>query len=189
MQRKMSLYDRYMEYAEQFELEYRRASSGQAHDMADYPKRHVIAPGRRFTPPDWGSLYTYRQPAMNENAYVDKIIKQAQADKTNGKLRNSQGYSVILNSFLQCASPDRIAIYNDSMRHTGGRMNATFKFFDEFGHTVLRWNPGYDWWECTLTSLEKARMKIFSEIYDNALLSATNRPAHWPPPSPMNRRS
>lgn len=168
MYRRNTLYDRYMEYAEKFELEYRNAKNGAAYDLAEFPKRYVAAPGRRFSAPDWSTLFTYHPPAMEENAYVEAIQKQAYADKQMGRIGNTKAYHTLLNSFLQCASPDRIAIYQDSMRHTGGRMNATFKFFDEYGHTVLRWNPTFDGWECTLTSLEKARMEIFKEIYHAA---------------------
>lgn len=168
MRQSIDLYDRYMEYARKFELEYRNASSGAAYDLAEYPKRYVVAPGKKFTPPDWSVLYTNRPPAMTEEDYIQSIIHLAKADFLKQNQNPAQRQYTLLQSFIQCASPDRIAIYHDSMRHTKSRMNATYKFFDEFGHTVLRWNAYFDAWECTLTSLEKARMEIYKEVYRNS---------------------
>lgn len=121
-----------------------------------------------YTPPDWRGLLTHQEPAMSDADYEQAIIAQAHRDCAVGSFADSVTYDVLSHSFIQCVSPDRQEMYWQSMTFTNNRMNAACAIFDENKRSVLYWNDDSQTWMVTLTSEEKARSRIFGDIYSTA---------------------
>ena len=67
-------------------------------------------------------------------------------------------------------SPDRKAIYESSMRKTGGKMNAACMFCDNNGNKTLSYNPESRNWKAISTDEEFARARVFTSIYNDELV-------------------
>ena len=69
----------------------------------------------------------------------------------------------------ETVSPDRKAIYESSMRKTGGKMNAACMFWDNNGNKTLSYNPESRNWKAISTEEEFARARVFTSIYNDEL--------------------
>lgn len=61
------------------------------------------------------------------------------------------------------------AIYESSMRKTGGKMNAACMFWDNNGNKTLSYNPESRNWKAISTEEEFARARVFTSIYNDEL--------------------
>ena len=69
----------------------------------------------------------------------------------------------------ETVSPDRKAIYEASMKKTGGKMNAACIFWDAKGNKTLSYNPESRNWKAISTNEEFARARQFTSIYNQEL--------------------
>lgn len=122
-----------------------------------------------FTKPNWDSVMTKRDtPAMSEENFKEAIKELARKEFATGK-RDDIAYRKLCMQHGETVSPDRKAIYESSMRKTGGRMNAACMFWDSNGNKTLSYNPQSRNWKAISTDAEFARARLFTSIYNDEL--------------------
>lgn len=122
-----------------------------------------------FPKPDWDNIMTKReQPAMSEEEFEEAIKDLARKEFADGK-RDDAAYRKLCMQHGETASPDRKAIYESSMRKTGGKMNAACMFWDSRGNKTLSYNPVSRNWKAISTDGEFARAREFTSIYNGEL--------------------
>lgn len=123
----------------------------------------------RFTKPNWDNIMTKRdKPAMSEEEFESAIKELAQKEFATGK-RDDAAYRKLCMQHGETVSPDRKAIYESSMRRTGGKMNAACMFWDHNGNKTLSYNPESGNWKAISTEKEFARARVFTSIYNDEL--------------------
>ena len=119
-----------------------------------------------FPRPDWSKIMTKRdKPAMSEAEFEEAIKELARKQFTTGK-RDDAAYRELCLRHGETVSPDRKAIYEASMKKTGGKMNAACMFWDSKGNKTLSYNPVSGNWKNISTEAEFARARVFTAIYD-----------------------
>ena len=94
-----------------------------------------------FTKPNWDTIMTKRdKPAMSEEEFDEAIKELARKEFATGK-RDDDAYRKLCMQHGEIVSPDRKAIYEASMKKTGGKMNAACMFWDSKGNKTLSYNP------------------------------------------------
>ncbi len=122
-----------------------------------------------FTKPDWSQIMTKRdKPAMSEEEFTQAIKDLAEKEFRTGK-RDDKAYRELCMRHGETVSPDRKAIYNASMKRTGGKMNAACMFWDANGNKSLSYNPESRNWKAISTEAEFARAREFTSIYNQEL--------------------
>ena len=128
---------------------------------------------RPFTKPNWDEIMTKRdKPAMSEEEFSESIKELARKDFANGD-RNHSAYRKLCMKYCETVSPDRKAIYDDSMKKTGGKMNGACMFWDSKGNKTLSYNPESGNWKAISTEEETARARAFNSIYNDELKRLT----------------
>ena len=123
----------------------------------------------QFTKPNWDNIMTKRdKPAMSEEEFEKAIKELAQKEFATGK-RDDAAYRKLCMQHGETVSPDRKAIYESSMRKTGGKMNAACMFWDNNGNKTLSYNPESRNWKAISTEEEFARARVFTSIYNDEL--------------------
>ena len=107
-----------------------------------------------FTKPNWDNIMTKR----------DKRAKEFATGK-----RDDAAYRRLCMQHGETVSPDRKAIYEASMKKTGGKMNAACMFWDAKGNKTLSYNPESRNWKAISTNEEFARARQFTSIYNQEL--------------------
>jgi hypothetical protein len=144
--------------------------------LGNKPKEDKSVYESRFTPvdtpfvsPDFGgAIPTKSQPKMSDEQYENAIRELAREEASKGILAGTEGQRRLMREYVSVASPDRQAIYNQSMAKTGGKMNATYSFYDKLGNKSFHYNKGSSMWFWQGTSAEKAHKDRFTEIYTEA---------------------
>lgn len=127
-----------------------------------------------FSKPNWDNIMTKRdKPAMSEKEFEEAIKDLARKEFATGK-RDDKAYRELCMRHGETVSPDRKAIYNASMKKTGGKMNAACMFWDSKGNKTLSYNPESRNWKAISTDAEFARAKEFTSIYNNELARLKN---------------
>lgn len=108
------------------------------------------------------------KPAMSEEEFTQAIKELAQKEFRTGK-RDDKAYRELCMRHGETVSPDRKAIYNASMKRTGGKMNAACMFWDVSGNKSLSYNPESRSWKAISTEAEFARAREFTSIYNQEL--------------------
>lgn len=122
-----------------------------------------------FSKPNWDNIMTKRnKPAMSDKEFEETIKDLAQKEFATGK-RDDKAYRKLCMYHGETVSPDRKAIYDASMKRTGGKMNAACMFWDSKGNKTLSYNPESRNWKAISTDDEFARAKEFTSIYNNEL--------------------
>ena len=122
---------------------------------------------RPFVKPNWNEIMTKRdKPAMSEDEFDEAIKELARKDFANGK-RDDAAYRKLCMQHGETVSPDRKAIYEDSMKKTGGKMNGACMFWDAKGNKTLSYNPVSGHWKAISTEEEFARAREFTSIYND----------------------
>lgn len=120
----------------------------------------------KFTKPNWNTIMTKRdKPAMSEEEFEEAIKELARKEFSTGK-RDDEAYRKLCMQHGENVSPDRKAIYEASMKKTGGKMNAACMFWDSKGNKTLSYNPESGNWKAISTEEEFARARVFTSIYD-----------------------
>ena len=122
-----------------------------------------------FTKPNWDTIMTKRdKPAMSEKEFEEAIKDLARKEFATGK-RDDAAYRKLCMQHGETVSPDRKAIYESSMKKTGGKMNAACMFWDSQGNKTLSYNPESRNWKAISTDEEFARARVFTAIYNDEL--------------------
>lgn len=122
-----------------------------------------------FTKPNWDNIMTKRdKPAMSEEDFEKAIKELAQKEFATGK-RDDAAYRKLCMQHGETVSPDRKAMYEASMKKTGGKMNAACMFWDSNGNKSLSYNPESGNWKAISTEEEFARARLFTSIYNDEL--------------------
>ncbi len=117
-----------------------------------------------FIKPNWDNIMTKRdKPAMSEEDFEKDIKELAQKEFATGK-RNDAAYRELCMRHGETVSPNRKAIYEASMKKTGGKMNAACMFWDSNGNKTLSYNPESKNWKAISTEEEFARAREFTAI-------------------------
>lgn len=135
-------------------------------DYGNYSLRFTPT-DRPFNKPNWNEIMTKRDnPAMSEDKFNEAIKELARKEFSTGK-RDHQAYRKLSMQYSETASPDRKAIYEESMKKTGGKMNAACMFWDKSGNKTLSWRPLTGSWDAIGTEAEFARAREFTSIYND----------------------
>ncbi len=127
-----------------------------------------------FTKPNWDNIMTKRdKPAMSEEDFEKAIKELAQKEFATGK-RDDAAYRELCMRHGETVSPDRKAIYEASMKKTGGKMNAACMFWDSNGNKTLSYHPLTGNWNAISTEAEFARARVFTSIYNDELARLKN---------------
>ncbi|MCM1252842.1 MAG: hypothetical protein NC321_08465 [Clostridium sp.] len=123
----------------------------------------------KFTKPNWNTIMTKRdKPVMSEEEFEEAIKELARKEFSTGK-RDDAAYRELCMRHGETVSPDRKAIYESSMKKTGGKMNAACMFWDANGNKTLSYNPESGNWKAISTDAEFARARVFTSIYNDEL--------------------
>ncbi len=127
-----------------------------------------------FVKPNWNNIMTKRnKPAMSEEEFEEAIKELARKEFSTGK-RDDAAYRKLCMQHGETVSPDRKAIYESSMKKTGGKMNAACMFWDSKGNKTLSYNPVSRNWKAISTDEEFARARQFTSIYNDELARLKN---------------
>ncbi len=164
--------DNYSQYAKLVQqMTGNKASSNDSLGQCDYGNFSL-----RFKPvdisfakPNWNNIMTKRdEPAMSEEEFEEAIKELARKEFATGK-RDAVAYRKLCMQHGETVSPDRKAIYEASMKKTGGKMNAACMFWDSKGNKTLSYNPESRNWKAISTDEEFARARVFTSIYNDEL--------------------
>ena len=137
-------------------------------DYGNYSLRYTPT-DRLFTKPNWDNIMTKRdKPAMSEAEFSDAIKELARKEFSSGK-RDDTAYTKLCMNYGETVSPDRKAVYEKSMKKTGGKMNAACMFWDDKGNKTLSYHPITGKWDSISTEAEFARARQFTSIYNDEL--------------------
>ena len=129
---------------------------------------------RPFVIPNWDNIMTKRdKPAMSEAEFDEAIKDLARKEFATGK-RDHEAYRKLCMKHGETVSPDRKAIYEESMKKTGGKMNGACMFWDKQGNKTLSYNPESGNWKAISTEQEFARARQFTAIYNDELKRLSN---------------
>ena len=164
--------DNYSQYAQMVQQMFgKKASSNDPLAQCDYGNFSLrFKPvDINFTKPNWDTIMTKRdKPAMSEEEFDEAIKELARKEFATGK-RDDDAYRKLCMQHGETVSPDRKAIYESSMKKTGGKMNAACKFWDSKGNKTLSYNPESRNWKAISTDEEFARARVFTSIYNDEL--------------------
>ena len=105
---------------------------------------------------------------MLEEEFEEAIKELARKEFVTGK-RDDDAYRKLCMQHGETVSPDRKAIYELSMRKTGGKMNGACMFWDSNGNKTLSYNPESRNWKAISTDEEFSRAREFTSIYNDEL--------------------
>ena len=166
--------DNYSQYAQMVQQMFgKKASSNDPLAQCDYGNFSLrFKPvDINFTKPNWDTIMTKRdKPAMSEEEFDEAIKELARKEFATGK-RDDDAYRKLCMQHGETVSPDRKAIYESSMKKTGGKMNAACMFWDSKGNKTLSYNPESRNWKAISTDEEFARARVFTSIYNDELAS------------------
>ena len=164
--------DNYSQYAQMVQQMFgKKASSNDPLAQCDYGNFSLrFKPvDINFTKPNWDTIMTKRdKPAMSEEEFDEAIKELARKEFATGK-RDDDAYRKLCMQHGETVSPDRKAIYESSMKKTGGKMNAACMFWDSKGNKTLSYNPESRNWKAISTDEEFARARVFTSIYNDEL--------------------
>lgn len=163
--------DNYSYYAKMVQMMGNNADSGDSLSDCDYGNFSLrFQPVNiKFSKPDWNKIMTKRdKPAMSEEEFEEAIKELARKEFSTGK-RDDGAYRKLCMQHGETVSPDRKAIYDVSMKKTGGKMNAACMFWDAKGNKTLSYNPESRNWKAISTDEEFARAREFTSIYNEEL--------------------
>ncbi|MDR0868573.1 MAG: hypothetical protein LBP75_08930 [Planctomycetota bacterium] len=119
--------------------------------------------------PDWSSpslaFVTRNSEPLSEEEYVAAIKELAQKDFKTGICGESEEFNNLRGAYLSPVSPDRKAIYAESMQKTGGYMNLGAAFFADDGQMVISYSAIQNRYGIMFTQEENARDQRFYQLY------------------------
>ena len=158
--------DNYSQYAQMVQQMFgKKASSNDPLAQCDYGNFSLrFKPvDINFTKPNWDTIMTKRdKPAMSEEEFDEAIKELARKEFATGK-RDDDVYRKLCMQHGETVSPDRKAIYESSMKKTGGKMNAACMFWDSKAKWMAIYNDFVAGYESGMTMVEIARRNNVSE--------------------------
>ncbi|MDO5157122.1 MAG: hypothetical protein Q4D51_14290 [Eubacteriales bacterium] len=143
-------------------------------DYGNYSLRFTPT-NRPFIKPNWDNIMTKRdKPAMSEAEFDEAIKDLARKEFVSGK-KDREAYRKLCMKHGETVSPDRKAIYDESMKKTGGKMNGACMFWDKQGNKTLSYHPISGSWDAINTEEEFARAREFTATYNDELKRLTNK--------------
>lgn len=143
-------------------------------DYGNYSLRFTPT-NRPFIKPNWDNIMTKRdKPAMSEAEFDEAIKDLARKEFVSGK-RDREAYRKLCMKHGETVSPDRKAIYDESMKKTGGKMNGACMFWDKQGNKTLSYHPISGSWDAINTEEEFARAREFTATYNDELKRLSNK--------------
>ena len=143
-------------------------------DYGNYSLRFTPT-DRPFRKPNWDEIMTKRdKPAMSEAEFEKAIQDLARKHFATGR-RDHEAYRKLCMKHGETVSPDRKAIYDESMKKTGGKMNGACMFWDKSGNKTLSYHPITGNWDAISTEEEFARARLFTSIYNSELKRLSNQ--------------
>lgn len=137
-------------------------------DYGNYSLRYT-ATDRPFTEPNWGNIATKQSsPAMSEKEFDSAIRELARKEFSSDK-KDHKAIQGLMRKYQSVVAPDRKAIYEDSMKKTGGKMNAACMFWNSKGDKSLAYHPITGRWSVFPTEEEQSRTRQFYSIYNDEL--------------------
>ncbi|MDR1745069.1 MAG: hypothetical protein LBS30_04865 [Planctomycetota bacterium] len=121
-----------------------------------------------FSAPNWGRIPTKSEPKMSDEEFENAIRELARKEASRGILAGTDEKSRLRRDYISVVSPDRKAMYDESMAKTGGKMNSAYSFFDALGNKSFHYNKQTGMWFHQSTAAEKARADRFLDIYTQA---------------------
>lgn len=169
--------DNYSQYSKMVQQMFgNKASSSDPYAECDYGNfaLRFKAVDIKFTKPNWDNIMTKRdKPAMSEEKF-EEAIKDLARKEFATKKRDDAAYRKLCMQHGETVSPDRKAIYESSMKKTGGKMNAACMFWDSNGNKTLSYHPLTGNWKAISTDNEFARARMFTSIYNDELARLKN---------------
>ncbi|MDR0866947.1 MAG: hypothetical protein LBP75_00525, partial [Planctomycetota bacterium] len=137
---------------------------------------------QKIQKPDWSQiLLPPKQPVMSEDEYVAAIKEQARKDFAAGACANTESFSNLWQTYVSEVSPDRQAIYAESMQKTGGYMNLGAAFFADDGQMVMMYSRdeqmGKNQNMNVMTEEEWARSRKFYDLYRGEMAAQSQNSA------------
>ena len=114
-----------------------------------------------FPPPNWDKIVTKRTPKMSDEEFEQAIRAQAKKDAANGIYANNKEHSSLYFDYLSAVAPDRKAMFNANPK--SGKLTDLIN-----GNAALTYNTASKMWMTVMTDTEKARAKMFNDIYREA---------------------
>lgn len=121
-----------------------------------------------FSAPNWNQIPTKTSPKMSDEEFEQAIKNLAYEEASKGILAGTDAQRQLYREYVSVVSPDRKAVYQESMSATGGKMNSTYSFFDKSGSKLMHFNKSSNMWFWQGTSAENERAAKFQEIYSVA---------------------
>ncbi|MFV0502625.1 MAG: hypothetical protein ACK5LT_01450 [Lachnospirales bacterium] len=120
----------------------------------------------KFAQPNWSTIITKREPAMSEEEFEEAIRQLARDDVSDDHYGlNREAYKELCHKYMSVVAPDRKAAYQESMRMTGGKMNAACSFYDKSGNKIMNYNHQSLSYDIRSTDTEGDRARKFHSIY------------------------
>jgi len=142
-------------------------------DYGNYSLRFTPT-DRPFTKPNWSELATKQSsPAMSEKEFESAIRALARKEFSSDN-KDHKAIQGLMRKYQSVVAPDRKAIYKDSMKKTGGKMNAACMFWNGTGDISLAYHPITGKWSVFPTDEEQARTRQFYSIYNDELNKLNN---------------
>lgn len=137
-------------------------------DYGNYSLRYTPT-NRPFTKPNWSNIATKQSsPAMSEKEFDSAIRELARKEFSSDK-KDHKAIQGLMRKYQSVVSPDRKAIYEDSMNKTGGKMNAACMFWNSKGDKSFAYHPITGRWSVFPTEEEKDRTRQFYSIFNDEL--------------------
>ena len=124
---------------------------------------------RPFNKPDWNNIATKQSsPAMSEEEFENSIKELARKEFSSDN-KDHKAIQGLMRKYQSVVAPDRKAIYESSMKKTGGKMNAACMFWNSKGDKSLAYHPITGRWSVFPTEAEQGRTRQFYSIYNDEL--------------------
>ncbi len=137
-------------------------------DYGNYSLRFTPT-DRPFTKPNWNIIATKQSsPAMSEKEF-DSAIRELARKEFSSDNKDHKAIQGLMRKYQSVVAPDRKAIYEDSMKKTGGKMNAACMFWNSNGNKSLAYHPITGRWSVFPTEEEQSRTRQFYSIYNDEL--------------------
>ena len=117
-----------------------------------------------FSPPNWDKIATKRNQDHPDEYYFDRARELARKVFASGE-HNEEESQALSRGFISSVSPDRKAIYEETMAKTGGKMPASSMFWDHEGNRTLSYEYDYGTYTALNTSNEFSRARELSSVY------------------------
>ncbi|MBE6843693.1 MAG: hypothetical protein E7510_12820 [Ruminococcus sp.] len=137
-------------------------------DYGNYSLRYTPTE-RPFTKPDWSNIATKQSSSTMSEKEFDLAIRELARKEFSSDNKDHKMIQGLMRKYQSVVAPDRKAIYENSMKKTGGKMNAACMFWNSRGDKSLAYHPITGRWSVFPTAEEQDRTRQFYSIYNDEL--------------------